>query len=191
MKQHIVNSRTKLANKRVGVVILNWNNYTDLVETIEAVYTNQKSYSEIDILVVDSGSIDRSTNKVQKKYPNNKYIYLKKNVGFAKGNNAGIKYFLKKNYPYIFLLNNDISLEKSCIAKLVAELETNSRCAMVGPRIYSYDNRDKFQLTSGELDIWKAKPMSKWAYEKEKLHHPTKRNVNKLPGCALLIKKRL
>jgi len=98
-------------------------------------------------------------NTEQAKFPTYKkqlmIIENKKNYGFAKGNNIGIKYALKNLNPdYILLLNNDTVVDKDFLRILVQEGENNSETGLLGPKMYYYDNPDVIWCIGGKID-WK------------------------------------
>ena len=73
---------------------------------------------------------------------NRKMILIRneKNLGFAEGNNVGIRYAIRALSPdYILLLNNDTIVDKHFLDKLVESAESDSRISAIGPKIYYYD----------------------------------------------------
>lgn len=73
----------------------------------------------------------------------NRLILIKneKNLGFAEGNNVGIRFAMRKIKPdYILLLNNDTVVDKQFLVKLVETAESDSKIAAVGPNIYYYSH---------------------------------------------------
>jgi len=57
---------------------------------------------------------------LEKKLPIVKFIYSKENLGFAGGNNLGIKYAIRTGADYILLINNDATvIEKNFLSKIL------------------------------------------------------------------------
>ena len=73
----------------VSVLILNVNGLSHLDTCLKSVMVTD--YPNLEIILVDNGSTDRSVDYVAKNYPNVKIITNGKNLGFAAGNNVGIK----------------------------------------------------------------------------------------------------
>ena len=91
----------------VYIVILNWNGYKDTSELLESLF--KITYGNYKIIVVDNNSIQEEVEKLKANYENQiQIIYSKYNLGFAGGNNVGIKYAFEKweraNRPDLILL---------------------------------------------------------------------------------------
>ena len=88
----------------VYIVVLNYNSLEDTVECI----TSLKSidYENYRILLVDNGSDYDVFVNIKRTFPEIEYLRLNENVGYAGGNNAGIRKVLDKA-DYIFVINND------------------------------------------------------------------------------------
>lgn len=93
----------------LGIVILNFRVYEETIRCVSSIRNViEKCYQ---IVIVDNGSSNGSYKYLKeyfKEWTGIDVIQNKKNEGFAKGNNAGIKY-LKNNYnvEFVFLLNSD------------------------------------------------------------------------------------
>ena len=101
---------------KLGVVVLNYNNYSDTIECVNC-FLKQKDIN-MNIVIVDNCSSNNSIEVLQNEYGNNPIIKIlknKSNLGYAKGNNVGIRYLLKNQYNMIFISNPDIKLTKNDI----------------------------------------------------------------------------
>ena len=120
----------------VSIIILNHNGLNDLKECFDSLHNlNYKNY---ELILVDNNSQDGSADEVRKNYSDVKIIKLKKNYGFAKGNNLGIPHARGK---YIVLLNMDTVVDKNWIRELVAVAEKSKKIGIVGSKIYYYNNK--------------------------------------------------
>jgi len=72
-------------------------------------------------------------------------IQNKENLGFAGGNNVGLRYALQKGYEYIWLLNNDTVVRSDSLMELVKLMERGNNAGMIGSLILDYYCRDKIQ----------------------------------------------
>ncbi|CAM3947765.1 glycosyltransferase family 2 protein [Bacillus paramycoides] len=101
---------------KVAVVILN---YKNIKETLRAIEEFKEQTDEVEIVVVDNDSQDESHNILSKKR-DIIYIQTNENLGYAKGNNVGIKYVVDNmDVNFIIVSNNDIHLPmKNTIAML-------------------------------------------------------------------------
>src|SRR5882672_11116161 len=95
-----------LKSPKVGIVILNWNNYRDTARCLGSL--RSVTYSNYLIYVVDNGSTDGSALKLIAEYENDyiRFILNYENLGFASGCNKGIAQALADGCEYLLLLNN-------------------------------------------------------------------------------------
>lgn len=146
-------------DKTVYIIILNYNNYKDTIECVNSVIDIE--YENIKILIVDNNSTNDSYKKLKEEF-NNKVILIKskKNLGYAGGNNLGIKYALDNNADYICILNNDTLVPKTFLTRMIPFMEQNGEFAIVGPTIL-YDNIDNLvQSTGAKIDMIRGKTPS-------------------------------
>jgi GT2 family glycosyltransferase len=117
---------------KVGLIILNWNNWRDSIKCIEGV--RHCTYSHVEIWVVDNGSQDESIAQLSR-IEDIHLISLGKNIGFAGGNNVGIRAALEKGCEYILLLNNDTECNDHFIEPLLEPLQRDSLAVVSCPKI--------------------------------------------------------
>ena len=130
-------SARKLANMPadISIVILSWNDRQHLVECLESLSPCTKSRT-VEIIVVDNASTDGSPEIVEATFPKVRLIRNRENLGFARGNNLGIK---ASHGKYVCLLNSDIKVRNGCIDTLADYLDQNLDIGMIGPRILNDD----------------------------------------------------
>lgn len=128
-----------MLHPRVSIIIINWNGLSDTIECLNSL--KKITYPNYEIIIVDNNSIGNDVDVLEKKYKN--YIQVirsEKNLGFAAGNNLGIKHVIKKNNcHYILLLNNDTLVKKFFLTKLVSFMENNKKSGITGPKIITND----------------------------------------------------
>ncbi|MDJ0652250.1 MAG: glycosyltransferase family 2 protein [Simkaniaceae bacterium] len=97
-------------NKRmkIYVLILNWNGRED---TLACLYSLAKVKTPHEVVVVDNGSTDGSASAITASFPSAYVIQTGQNLGYAAGNNVGIRSALEKGADFIFILNNDTTVE--------------------------------------------------------------------------------
>ena len=86
----------------------------------------------MEVIVVDNASTNDEASIIQQKYPQIVVIRSQNNLGFAGGNNLGIKAAKGK---YLFLVNNDTIFKDFNIEALIARIESSSKIGMVCPKI--------------------------------------------------------
>lgn len=128
---------------KVSIIILNWNRKNDTIECLESIEKLQISGFELEIVVVDNASSDGSQKaveqifkKITKKNMFCKQIRNKTNLGFAEGNNVGMKYALDTGADYLLVLNNDTEVDKDLIKKLLEAANRYPKVGVISPKIY-------------------------------------------------------
>ena len=91
------------------------------------------------MIVVDNGSDDKTVKLLSNyKLPNMKYKFIETgaNLGFAGGNNIGIKDAIDRGADYVISMNNDLILSEDVLIKLVGLAETDKTIGLVAPKMY-------------------------------------------------------
>lgn len=119
-------------------------NFHQAEVTLDFLKSVAKSYSptEVEIIIVDNGAEKNRELIFQPYFSNIKYIQSKENLGFAGGNNLGIK---QAKGDYIFLLNNDTEIPAGCIETMIAEMEANHQIGLLSPLLLYFDEKDVVQ----------------------------------------------
>lgn len=177
----------------VSIIILNWNGKDDSVECLESLYRND--YPFFRIILVDNASDDGIVEYVEEHFPNVTIIKNEQNLGFAEGNNVGIRYALEQQNPdYVLLLNNDTVVDPSFLTKLVAIGEKYPEVGMLSPVIYWQNPRDRIWFTTGEVDWSTGYPLHPKIPAEALQQYILRRqqdywgHADYLTGCALLVK---
>jgi len=130
----------------VSVIIVNYNGKHYLKQCLSSLST--QSYPAIEIIFVDNGSSDGSVEYVRKEFPSVRIIVSKKNLGFAKGNNIGIK---EARGELIATLNNDTEVTPRWLEELVSAMDSDELVGMCASKMLFLDKPDMIQSTG--LDI--------------------------------------
>jgi GT2 family glycosyltransferase len=121
-------------------------------------------------------------------------IQTGKNLGFAGGNNVGLKYALTRDdFQYVWLLNNDTVIKADALSKLVDSMRENPDAGMSGSTIPFYQNPDMIWALGGAT-------YNKWISKTEciGLRSPFSRTIGKtaverkmgyLAGASMLVSK--
>ena len=115
----------------VSIITINYNGLKDTCELIESLPLEDQS---IEVIVVDNASKEDEATIISNRYPQVNLIRSEQNLGFAGGNNLGIKAAQGK---YLFFINNDVILkpQTSDIRHLISRLETDDKIGAVCPKI--------------------------------------------------------
>jgi GT2 family glycosyltransferase len=169
----------------VAVIILNWNGKDETIECLESL--GNMTYQNYKILIVDNASSDGSVEVLRQRYPAMELIVSGRNLGFAGGNNLGIKRALESGTDYLLLLNNDTTVEPGFLGKMVGTAESAPGIGIVGPKICMYSDPGKIWSAGGRIDMFAGKigNLGEGLPEKD---FSGVRDVDYVSGCALLIK---
>lgn len=118
------------ANPTATTILLNWNGCADTLACLAALRTTGHSLRSI--VVVDNASTDNSANRIRTAYPKVRLIELGRNLGFAGGNNYGIRYALESGSDYVWLLNNDSEPQSGALEAMLAVAQSDPQIAAVG-----------------------------------------------------------
>ncbi len=128
----------------VSLIILNWNGLSLLKQTLPSVVATR--YDNLEIVVADNASQDRSVDWLRATYPEIRIIRHPENWGFCKGNNEAIR---QTSGDYVLLLNNDVEVEPDWLQLLVSRIGSNPRIAAVQPKLLQYGQRSRFEYAGG------------------------------------------
>jgi len=143
--------RTTHASPLVFIVVLNWNGKDDTMECLESL--QKLVYPNFEIVVVDNGSTDGSEDVIRSLFPAVCVIQTGANLGYAGGNNAGIRFATSHGADYVWILNNDSTVDPKALTALVATAKTDPRISFVGSKIYFYDKPDVIWCVGGTIDL--------------------------------------
>lgn len=135
---------------QVGIIILNWNGKEDTIECLESL--KDITYPNYKILLVDNGSTDGSIECFKIRYPEIEIIENRENLGFAEGNNVGIRRAIDEGADYVLPLNNDTIVDSHFIEKLIEIAENDPKIGILGPKIYYYDNPRRINSAGGTIN---------------------------------------
>lgn len=120
----------------VSVIIVNYNGRRHLPELLESL--QNQTYRNLEILIVDNDSADSSCGYVKSFHQEVQLIEMKKNLGFARGVNLGMK---RSRGDYILVLNNDTVLDVTAVYELVKAALSCDRWSAIAPKMLHYNNR--------------------------------------------------
>lgn len=120
----------------VTIIILNWNGRADTLDCLASV--RHIDYPNYSVLVVDNGSEDNSVDAIKNDFPEVSILETGKNLGYAGGNNVGMRWALERGADYILLLNNDTVVDTALLKSFVQCAAENVNGALFGAKIYYY-----------------------------------------------------
>ncbi len=133
------------SSPKIAIIVLNWNGKADTLACLGSVALID--YPNYAAIVVDNGSTDDSVAAIRSQFPSVALIKNQENLGYAEGNNVGIRFALQTDAELIFLLNNDTLVDPQILNAFVAGFEHYPQAGILGAKIYLFNQRDT-------LDHW-------------------------------------
>jgi hypothetical protein len=120
---------------RLSVVIICWNDLRVIRECLRSIHEGTRATS-FEVIVSDNGSTDGSIEFIRENYPQVRVLENCANLGFAKGNNVGIR---ASQGEYVLILNPDTILHDGSLDKLVAFADKHPEAGAFGCRVLNPD----------------------------------------------------
>jgi GT2 family glycosyltransferase len=152
--------------------------------------------NRLHIIVVDNGSTDGTSQAVRDRHSCVTVLVNEENLGFAEGNNVGIRRALMGNAEYVMLLNNDTAVDPSMLDELLAVTESDPAVGIVGPKMLYYDQPDLIWCAGNQLD-WRSGESVRLQAEqldravKEPRAEELPREVDFITACAICLRRQV
>jgi len=130
----------------ISILVLNYDGKHLLKLCLESIF--EQNFTDYELIVVDNNSNDGSAEYIKENFPNIKLIENSENLGFAGGNNAGIKVCTGE---WIFFLNNDAFLEKNCLEFLAKFIESKKNESLVFMPLMLKADSPEFVDSAGDM----------------------------------------
>lgn len=168
---------------KLSIITVNYNGLDDTCALIESIPFNET----MEVIVIDNASKQDEASIIAQRYPYIKSIRTDKNLGFAGGNNVGIK---EAKGKYLLLINNDTVFKEFNVDSLIKRLESSPQIGMVCPKI-------RFEWGTNPIQYAGYTPLSKISVrnqaigfgEEDKGQYDTAHSTPYAHGAAMLIKR--
>ncbi len=177
--------RESFSAAEVAIVVLNWKRPGDTIDCLRSVKGQRNA--KIEVVVVDNGSGDDSVFLIRQEFPEITIIETGDNLGYAAGNNVGIKHCLERGFDFIFVLNNDAVLDEDCVFHLLADLKAHKQAAAVAPKSFYSDRPEVIYYAGGEITGGGA-TIHVGMGRLESSEHSAACETEWLTGCAILFR---
>ena len=132
----------------ISIIVLNYNAGNLLLNCINSI--KNSAYQNLEIIVVDNISTDRSQEICKEKHPDVKLIQNKKNFGYCEGNNIGIR---EAKGEFLVILNPDTIVESNWLNELISAYEEFGD-GLYQPKILSLNENNIIQSTGNMIHIF-------------------------------------
>jgi len=180
----------------LSIVILNYKTKGLVKQCIRNVKV-ATSDLDYEIIVVDNGSNDGIEEMISENFPEVKFVQTGKNLGFAAGNNAGIK---KSQGDYIMLLTPDVTVLNHSIEKMVRFMKDNSQVGIAGPKLINPDGSYQISCRTFQtprIILYRRTPLGKLPFAKRELDkhlmkdfdHSINKEVDWVMGACMIVNR--
>ena len=118
---------------KVAIVLVNWNGLEFTAACLDSL--RKVNYPDFEVIVVDNGSEHEEGKRLKIQFPEIDLIETGENLGFAGGNNVGIRKAMDGDFSHVLLLNNDTIVEPDFLNELVKVVLSQPKAGIVQPMI--------------------------------------------------------
>lgn len=122
--------------EEVSIVIPNFNGRKYLEGCLKSL--DRQKMKQFEVILVDNGSTDGSSQWALAQYPQIKIIQFSENTGFCKAVNEGIK---AAETPYVLLLNNDMEVKENFVSEMLAAIKRHKKAFACQAKMVSFYDR--------------------------------------------------
>ena len=189
--------------KKVFVVVLHYKGRQFTRQCLLSLEKIRATDFSVKIVVVENHSPE-PIEKLKKEFKKAVFLKNSQNLGFAEGNNVGIREVLKKKGDYVLVLNNDTTVDKNLLSELVRAAEKDRKIGIVAPKIYfapGYEyHLSRYKPSEQGEVLWYAGGKIDWQNvlcshrgvdEVDKGQYDKQVNTDYTSGCAMLIKRQV
>jgi len=187
--------------KKIFAVILHYKGRDLTYQCISSLQGINKRDFWLETVLVDNCS-PQPVDKFKKEFKDLVVLKNSRNLGFAEGNNVGIRYALKNGADWVLILNNDTTVAPDLLIQLIKQSSLINQSGILGPKIYFapgfeyHKNRYKpsqrgkvFWYAGGVID-WKNVYCShRGVDEVDSGQYDKLEETDFVSGCAMLVKK--
>jgi GT2 family glycosyltransferase len=113
----------------ISIIVVSWNVRDALRACLKSLPAGT---SQVETIVVDAASTDGTPEMIRAEFPWVKLIASNENLGYSKGNNAGLA---QARGQYALILNPDTELVGDALERLREHMEANPRVGVLGPQL--------------------------------------------------------
>ena len=173
-----------IANSRVAIILVNWNGLDFTVACLDSL--RNLDFPNYEVILVDNASDNQEGTLLQKQFPEIKLVQSSSNLGFAGGNNLGIRHALEQGFSHVLLVNNDTLVASDFLAKMLELIEKYPAVGVVQPLIFWMKDRNQVWSAGGKWNAWLGRAIT--LLEPKKVTAGLQK-LDWATGCCMLISR--
>lgn len=139
---------TFIPDPSVAIILVNWNGFDFTKACLESL--RKVDFPEHKIFLVDNASQNQEGSRLEMAFPEIELIQNEDNLGFAGGNNSGIRRALEQGFTHLMLLNNDTEVEPDFLGEMIRMIKRRPELGVVQPLILFLDDRKRIWSAGGK-----------------------------------------
>jgi GT2 family glycosyltransferase len=171
----------------LAIVLVNYRGATDTVECVRSLMNS--TYRDLTITIVENGSQDGSIEHLRAVCPQVELLVNEQNLGFAEGNNVGIRHVLRTDCRYVLLLNNDTVVQPDSLEELIGALNRQSDAGIVGGKILYFDKPNVIWFAGGRFNDRSSFGAHEGIGEIDSPSFSREKTCDYMTGCCLLARR--
>ncbi len=172
---------------RISIITINYNQASVTCELLNSL--RRVSYPDVEAIVVDNHSTDNPEETIKTKYPEVKFVRSAQNLGFAGGNNLGLRMATGK---YLLFLNNDTEVDPGFLQPMVELFEANPKAGAASPKILYFNSDGVIQYAgSTNINPFTGRNRRHGYLEKDAGQHDVLRKTDLAHGAAMMVPRKV
>src|SRR5271165_6882812 len=120
---------------KLSIVIICWNDWKVIENCLRSIFESTTK-TQFEVIVSDNGSTDGSVERIRNQFPTVRMVENRANLGFAKGNNAGIREAVG---DYVLILNPDTIVHEGSFDRWMKFADQHRDAGAFGCRVLNPD----------------------------------------------------
>jgi GT2 family glycosyltransferase len=175
-----------MSAERVVAVVLNWNGTDDTVACVRSLVA--LGDSRLEVLVVDNGSRTPPDAALTAAGIDVPVMHTPQNLGYAGGNNLGIRWARERGADFVWVLNNDAEVEAGALDSLLAASRRHPRAGAFGSRVLRGDDPSRIWVAWGRV-TWRQSLIELVGENApDGPAYDVEQEVEWIPGCSILFR---
>jgi GT2 family glycosyltransferase len=179
----------EMRDPSVAIIVLSWNGRDLTLDCLASLAQMEYPAQSMKTIVVDNGSTDGTAQVVRECFPQVVVLETGENLGFAEGNNVGIRYALMTSVDYVMLLNNDTVVAPDMLHQLLRVIHSDQTICIATPNIYYYAEPTRLWCAGASIDWRTGNTYRLRAEEIDRDPAAPVVDVAFASGCALCIRR--
>ena len=180
----------------VSIVVASYNRKYIINESIQSILSQNYPEDSFEVIVVDNNSNDGTVSEIKKIFSREidnkkiKLLDLKLNSGSSGSYIEALK-VIHEDWKYMLKMDEDVVLDKDCVAELVNEAEKSEKHTFVGGKVFYFQNKNTLHAIGADLKPYYAIAKGIGVNETNHEKFSEVRTLDALNGCMVLISRKI